>query len=151
MEHLRKGSGLTSNPFMRPGGLSFKGVLMTEPVKCRRRKIGAARFEVNMDVQFVGLNPQGMEFEEIGVVRNMSMCGALIETHALVTTDDRLTLFLTLPNQTDLLQIPSVAVRWVQGHRLGVEFIKLEAETSRQLMRYLSGIHNTALGQRRAV
>lgn len=104
-----------------------------------------------MDVQFVGLNPQGMEFEEIGVVRNMSMRGALIETHALVTTDDRLTLFLTLPNQTDLLEIPSVAVRWVQGHRLGVEFIKLEAETSRQLMRYLSGIHNTALGQRQAV
>jgi PilZ domain-containing protein len=147
VEHLRKGSGLSGDPFVRRAGLSFKGDPMTEPVKCRRRKIGAARFEVHMDVQFVGLTPQGLEFEEIGVVRNLSMRGALIETHALVTTDDRLTLFLTLPNQIDLLEIPGVAVRWVQGHQLGVEFLKLDTETSRQLMRYLSGIHNAARAQ----
>lgn len=94
-----------------------------------------------MDVQFSGLTPQGLEFEEMGVVRNLSMRGALIETHALVTRDDRLTLLLTLPNQTELLEIPAVAVRWVRGHQLGVEFLKLDTETSRQLMRYLSGIH----------
>lgn len=105
-----------------------------------------------MDVQFLGLTPEGLEIEGIGVVRNLSMRGALIETHALVATDDQLTLFLTLPNQAELLEIPAVAVRWVvRRHQLGVEFIKLDRQTSRQLMRYLSGIYNSARGQREAV
>ena len=144
---MRKGSSVTRDLFVRRTGLNVKGDLMTEPAKCRRRKIGAARFEVHMDVQLLGLDPQGLKFEEIGVVRNLSMRGARIETHALVTTDDRLTLFLTLPHQTDLLEIPSVAVRWVRGHQLGVEFLKLDTEASRQLMRYLSDIHNAARAQ----
>src|SRR5262249_58819744 len=122
------------------------------PLKDRRRKVGSARFEVNMDVQILGLNPQRMEFEGIGVIRNLSMRGALIETHSLVTTDDQLRLFLTLPNQADLLEIPGVAVRWVvRRHQLGVEFLKLDTETSRKLMGYLSGIYNAARAQRKAV
>jgi hypothetical protein len=124
---------------------------MKQPVKSKRRKIGSARFEVNMDVQFLGVTPEGLEIEGIGVVRNLSMRGALIETHALVTTNDHLTLFLTLPNQADLLEIPAVAVRWVvRRHQLGVEFLKLDRGTSLQLMRYLSGIHNAARAQRKA-
>lgn len=125
---------------------------MKTPVKSKRRKIGSARFEVNMDVQFLGLTPEGLEIEGIGVVRNLSMRGALIETHALVTTDDQLTVFLTLPNQAELLEIPAVAVRWVvRRHQLGVEFLKLDRQTSRQLMRYLSRIYNAARAQRKAV
>jgi hypothetical protein len=125
---------------------------MKKPVKCKRRKIGSARFEVSMDVQFLGLTPEGLEIEGIGVVRNLSMRGALIETHALVATDDHLTLFLTLPNQAEILEIPAVAVRWVvRRHLLGVEFLKLDRQTSRQLMRYLSGIYNSAWAQRKAV
>jgi len=105
-----------------------------------------------MDVHFLGLTPEGLEIEELGVVRNLSMRGALIETHALVTTDDQLTLFLTLPNQAKLLEIPAVAVRWVgRRHRLGVEFLKFDRQTSVQLMSYLSGLHNAARAQRKAV
>jgi hypothetical protein len=124
---------------------------MKQPVKDRRRRIGSTRFEVHMDVQISGLNPQGIGFEGIGVVRNLSIRGALIETHALVTTDDQLTLLVTLPNQDDLLEIPAVAVRWVRGPQLGVEFLKLDGETSRKLMTYLSGIHNAARAQGKAV
>ena len=125
---------------------------MKKPVKCKRRKIGSARFEVNMDVHFLGLTPEGLEIEGIGVVRNLSMRGALIETHAHVATDDQLTLFVTLPNQAGLLEIPAVAARWVvRRHQLGVEFLKLDRQTSRQLMRYLSGLHNAARAQRQAV
>jgi hypothetical protein len=128
--------------------VSVRGDVMKQPVKSKRRKIGSARFEVNMDVQFLGLTPEGIEIEGIGVVRNLSMRGALIETRALVTTDDQLTLFLTLPNQVELLEIPAVAVRWVvRRHQLGVEFLKLDRETSLQLMKYLSGIHNAARGK----
>jgi hypothetical protein len=125
---------------------------MKQPVKSKRRKIGSARFELHIDVQFLGLTPEAIEIEGRGVVRNLSMRGALIETLALVTPDDQLTLFLTLPNQADLLEIPAVAVRWVvRRHQLGVEFLKLDRHTSRQLMKYLSGIYNAARAQRKAV
>lgn len=125
---------------------------MKKPVKSKRRKIGSARFEVNMDVQFLGLTPEGLEIEGVGVVRNLSMRGAQIETHAHVATDDQLTLFLTLPNQAELLEIPAVAVRWlVRRRQLGVEFLKLDRQTSLHLMRYLSGIYNAARAQRKAV
>jgi len=125
---------------------------MKQPVKSKRRKIGSARFEVNMDVQFLGLTPEGLEIEGIGVVRNLSMRGALIETRAYVTPADQLTLFVTLPNQADLLEIPAVAVRWVvRRHQLVVEFLKLDRKTSLQLMRYLSDIYNTTRAQRKAV
>jgi hypothetical protein len=130
--------------------VSIRGVLMKPPVKSKRRKIGSARFEVQMDVQFLGLTPEGIEIEGTGVVRNLSMRGALIETRALVKTDDHLTLFLTLP-EDELLEIPAVAIRWlVRRHQLGVEFLKLDRPTSRKLMKYLSGIYNEARVQRKA-
>lgn len=97
-----------------------------------------------MDVQFLRPNPRGTGLEGIGVIRNLSMRGALIETHVLVTTDDRLTLHMTIPNRADLLEIPAVVVRWVRSHLLGVEFLKLDPDTSRQLMKYLSSMHNAA-------
>ena len=125
---------------------------MKQPVKRKRRKIGSARFKVHMDVQFLGLTPEGLEIEGIGVVRNLSMRGALIETRALVTPADQLTLFVTLPNQADLLEIPAVAVRWVvRRHQLGVEFLKLDRNTSLRLMRYLSDLYNATRAQRKAV
>jgi hypothetical protein len=124
---------------------------MKQPVKGKRKKIGSARFEVNLDVQFLGLTPEGLEIEGKGVIRNLSMRGALIETRAYVTPADQLTLFVTLPNQALLLEIPAVAVRWVvRRHQLGVEFLKLDRQTCRQLMKYLSEIYNTTRAQRKA-
>jgi hypothetical protein len=115
---------------------------MEKPIKCRRRKIGTTRFDVNLDVQLSKPNPGGSAIEAVGVVRNVSMRGALIETHAPLSTNDQLTLSVTLPNQPDLLEIPSVVVRWVRGHQTGVEFLRLDANTSLQLMKFLSAIHN---------
>jgi hypothetical protein len=123
---------------------------MKNRFKFRRRRIGSVRFDVNMDVQFSGQNPEGIGIEGIGVVHNLSMRGALIETHGRVKTDDQLKLLLTLPNRPDLLEIPAVAVRWVRGRQLGVEFLKADTEMFRQLMRYLSDIHNATREQRKA-
>jgi hypothetical protein len=117
---------------------------MKAAVNSRRRKIGSARFEVHMDAQFLGLTPEGREIHGTGVVRNLSMRGALIKTETLVLTGDHLTLFLTLPNQAGLLEVPAVAVRWIRRHELGVEFLRLDTKTARQLMRYLTSIHNAA-------
>lgn len=101
-----------------------------------------------MDLQFLGLTPEGREIHGIGVVRNLSMRGALVKTDALVLKGDHLTLFLTLPNQAGLLEIPAVAVRWIRRHQLGVEFLRLDTKTSRQLMRYLTSIYNAARARR---
>ena len=125
---------------------------MKKPLKWKRKKIGSTRFAVNLDMQFLGLTPEGIEIDGRGVVRNLSMRGALIETYDLVTMDDQLTLFVKLPNQAGLLELPAIAVRWVvRRHQLGVEFLKLDTQTCRQLMRYLSGIHTAARAQREAV
>ena len=122
---------------------------MKKPLKSRRVKIGSARFEVAMDLEFLGLTPEGMEIRGIGVVRNLSMRGALIETDALVEKGDQLTLFLTLTNQAGILEIPAVAIRWVvRCHQLGVEFLKLDTKTSRQLMKYLTCVYNADRAQR---
>jgi len=117
---------------------------MTKPAKERRKKIGATRFEVNMDVLISGLNPHGTGFEGMGVVRNLSIRGALIETHMSLTTGDKLTLSVTLPNQPDLLEIPQAGVRWVRGPQVGVEFLKLPVDISRILMKFLAAVHAEA-------
>lgn len=115
---------------------------MKEPLKSRRREIGSARFEVNIDLQFLGLTAEGVEIQGMGIVRNLSMRGALIETDALVEKADQLTLCLTVPTQTGILEIPAVAIRWiVRCHLLGVEFLNLDTKTSRQLMKYLTCVH----------
>ena len=118
-------------------------------MKSKRRKIGSARFNLNIEVEFLGLTSKGVEIHGRGVVRNLSMRGARIETNVLVEKDDQLTLFLTLPHQAGLLEIPAVAIRWViRLNLLGVEFLKLDTKTSRQLMRYLAGIHTAIRMQR---
>jgi hypothetical protein len=115
----------------------------------KRRKIGTARFKLNIDVEFLGLTSQGMEIHGRGVVRDLSMRGARIETNVFVKKDDQLTLFLTLPHQAGLLEIPAVAVRWgVRLNQLGVEFLKLDTDSSRRLMRYLAGTHTAMRMQR---
>jgi PilZ domain len=114
----------------------------------RRKEIGAARFEVNIDLEFLGLARNGIEVRGTGIVRNLSMRGALIETNALVEKDDHLTLFLTLPNQAGLLEMPAVAARWiVRRHQLGVEFLKMDTATSRQLMKYLTRLYTETRAQ----
>ena len=114
---------------------------METPLKCRRRKIGATRFEVNVDVQFSCLKGERTLIEAIGVARNLSMRGAMSETHVAMTIGDKLTLSVTLPNRPDLVEIPQAEVRWARGNQLGVEFLKLDPTTSRELRNYLSAIH----------
>jgi hypothetical protein len=120
-----------------------------KPVQSKRRKIGSARFKLNIEVEFLGLTTTGMEIHGRGVIRDLSMRGARIETNVLVEKDDQLTLFLTLPHQAGLLEIPAVAIRWgMRFNQVGVEFVKLDPQTSRQLMRYLAGVHNAMRTQR---
>lgn len=84
---------------------------MGEPLTSKRRTIGSARFKLNIEVEFLGLTSSGIEIHGRGVVRNLSMRGARIETEVLLEKDDQLTLFLKLPHQGAVLEIPAVAIR----------------------------------------
>src|SRR5215471_15914763 len=88
VEHLRNGSDLISDSSVRRGAVSVRGDLMKKPLKWKRKKIGSTRFAGNLDMQFLGLTPEGIEIDGRGVVRNLSMRGALIETHYRMETDD---------------------------------------------------------------
>ena len=114
---------------------------MGQIVNCKRRKIASRRFEVSLDVHVVVLNRAEMAGEAIGVVRNLSLRGACIETHARLAADDQVTLYLTLPDRPEELEIKTVVVRWARNGQMGVEFLKLERSTSQRLMLYLASVH----------
>ena len=118
--------------------------------RCRRRKIGATRFHVNIDVHISSPSAGRTAREGLGVVRNLSMRGALIETHLSVETSDHVKLDVTLPNQSDLLTINEAVIRWTRGGQVGVEFLKLPPGTSRRLMMFLASVHSAAQCQREA-
>ena len=114
---------------------------MGQVVSCKRRKIASRRFEVSLDVHIAVLNRAEMAGDGIGVVRNLSLRGACIETHVSLAADDQVTLYLTLPDRPEELEIKTVVVRWVRNRQIGVEFLKLERSTSQHLMRYLATVH----------
>ena len=62
---------------------------MKKSVSCKRRTIGSARFKLNIEVEFLGLTSKGVEIHGRGVVRNLSMRGAQIETNVLLEKDDQ--------------------------------------------------------------
>ena len=114
---------------------------MGQMVTCKRRKIASRRFEVSLDVHILA-KPAERGIESIGVVRNLSLRGACIETHARLTADDQLTLYVTLPNRTEEVEIKGVVIRWARNRQIGVEFLKLERSTSYLLMTYLASVHS---------
>ena len=58
--HCRRHGDISPGyPIRAERAMSVRGDLMKQPVKSKRRKIGSARFEVQMDVQFLGLTPDG--------------------------------------------------------------------------------------------
>ena len=102
------------------------------------------RFRVYIDVHFSGENVEG-----IGIVYNLALRGALIETRTPVKTGEQLKLRLILPNQTDPVELPA-CIRWIRGHRMGVEFLKMEVKAFQQLTGYLFGVLNADEERRKA-
>ena len=111
---------------------------MNRLAKWRRKSIGSDRFRVSVQVSFSAQNVEGT-----GMVRNLALRGALIETRTPVTTDSQLALSMTLAKEGVPLNLPA-AVRWVRDDQVGVEFLKLDAEAFQQLSEYLFGVKNAA-------
>lgn len=72
-----------------------------------------------------------------GTVFNISTPGCAIESKKALRAGDYVRLNVYLPDER-LLQNVRAAVRWVQGQRFGVEFLRLSEEEQTRLSRLVS-------------
>lgn len=79
----------------------------------------------------------GPHFVEEGILSNLSFkgCSVLCDREVLCGSDVRVSVLL--PDQAQVLAIELGTIKWVQGHRFGVEFLRLPVETRQRLNRRL--------------
>ena len=89
----------------------------------------------------------GAPFLEEGVVRNLSVSGCQIECPRTALVGSYVKLRLPLFDQSPSLEVELAVIRWVQGWRFGVEFIRMPDEEQRRLRHFLGShlIQETSL------
>ena len=90
------------------------------------------RFPLNCPVIFSGAPDVGE-----GVLTNLSLMGCSIHCDRNVYCESTLRVSILLPGQTSALAVDLATIKWVRGHRFGVEFVDLPIETRRRLNRTL--------------
>ena len=75
----------------------------------------------------------GAPFVGEGVLTNLSLmgCSVLCDREVLCGSDVRVSVLL--PNQTAALSIDLGTIKWVQGDKFGVEFLRLPLEARKRL------------------
>jgi Na+-transporting NADH:ubiquinone oxidoreductase subunit NqrF len=75
-----------------------------------------------------------------GWVFDVSMRGCLVESHIRVSVGDRLQLRLGFPEASPVpfICVSVAIVRWTEGHRFGVEFIKMDEKYLAYLHRFIT-------------
>ncbi len=68
-----------------------------------------------------------------GRVLDISLPGCLLESAATLKSGDYVQLRLFLPDLQTPLHVPLAAVRWVDGYRIGLEFIRTSMEEQTRL------------------
>ena len=68
-----------------------------------------------------------------GRILDVSLPGCLLESAARLKTGDYVQLRLFLPDLQSPLHVPLAAVRWVEGNRVGLEFIRTSHEERSRL------------------
>jgi PilZ domain len=68
-----------------------------------------------------------------GTITNLSAMGCSIETDEPLPKDQQVALRLLLPDKPESLPIGAAEVKWVEGTRAGVEFVKVEREANLRL------------------
>lgn len=68
-----------------------------------------------------------------GTVTNLSASGCGIETSTILRQGTHLACSVTMPDQDTPMVINLAAVRWALGGKLGLEFIRIEAEEETRL------------------
>jgi hypothetical protein len=74
-----------------------------------------------------------------GRVVDVSLPGCLLESAATLKSGDYVQLRLFLPDLQTPLHVPLAAVRWVDGNRVGLEFIRTSVEEQIRLENFVRG------------
>ena len=67
---------------------------------------------------------------------DVSLPGCLLESAATLRAGDYVQLRLFLPDLQSPLHVPLAAVRWVEGNRIGLEFIRTSQEEQNRLEQF---------------
>ena len=90
------------------------------------------RVKVDCSVKFAGEN--GVRE---GRIIDLSLPGCLLESPEKISPGEYAQLRLFLPDLQTPLQVSLAAVRWVQGVRVGLEFIRTSLDEQRRLERFV--------------
>ncbi|MBX3345350.1 MAG: PilZ domain-containing protein [Nitrospira sp.] len=90
------------------------------------------RVSVDCSVMFAGENVVGE-----GRILDLSLPGCLLESSNNMTAGEYIQLRLFLPDRATPLHVALAAVRWVDGCKLGVEFIRTSQEEQRRLAQFV--------------
>jgi hypothetical protein len=92
------------------------------------------RISVSCSVVFAGDDGVGE-----GRILDLSLPGCLLEGADTLKTGDYVQLRIFLPDLQAPLHIPLAAVRWVDGFKVGMEFIRTSRQEQTRLERFVHG------------
>jgi PilZ domain len=75
----------------------------------------------------------GAPFVGEGILTNLSLMGCSVMSDREVLCGSEVRVSVLLPNQKPALAIDLGAIKWVQGHEFGVEFLRLPLEARQRL------------------
>jgi PilZ domain len=75
----------------------------------------------------------GAPFVGEGILTNLSLMGCSVMSDREVLCGSEVRVSVLLPNQKPALAIDLGAIKWVQGHEFGVEFLRLPLEERQRL------------------
>ncbi len=81
---------------------------------------------------------------DLGVVYDLSICGARVSTEAEIKLGDEITLSLRLPKQIKPAEIAVATVRWAKDQFFGLAFTELSPAAQSRLEKYVAVISTSA-------
>ncbi len=101
---------------------------MSEDETTRMEPRNKPRVEVDYRVLFTGDEGSGH-----GILKNLTITGGEIDSHVHFPIGARLCLQLEPSGARPQIVIALAIVRWKQGDRFGIEFVRFEGDAKRQL------------------
>lgn len=81
---------------------------------------------------------------DLGVVYDLSICGARVCTEAEMKLGDEITLSLRLPKQIKPAEIAVATVQWTKDQFFGLAFTELSPAAQSRLKRYVTVVSTSA-------
>ena len=81
---------------------------------------------------------------DLGVVYDLSLCGARVSTEAEIKPGDEITLSLRLPKQTKPAEIAVATVQWTKDQFFGLAFTELSPVAQSRLKKYVAVVSTSA-------